>query len=195
MTASIVGLVAAYVAVTMLLISLNLVSLWRWWVKAGAIIATSIFFGVTYGSINGLMGWPTTQKPPERFNLISSRISEPDKRNHRPGHIYLWADELDTNNVPSGTPRNYEIPYTDALARKVSDAQEKRDRGMEVMGRIGDLQLQARKETNNDIKQGAMKQDKNQQSPASDTVPFKEEGSDLSFEDLPPVLLPDKDSL
>lgn len=160
MTASIVGLVAAYAAVTMLLISLNLVSLWRWWIKAAAIIATTIFFGVTYGAINGLMGWPTTQRPPERFNLISSRISEPDKRNHTPGHIYLWADQLDVNNVPSGTPRNYEIPYTDALARKVSDAQEKRDHGIEVMGRIGDLQLQARKETNNDIKQGAMRQDK-----------------------------------
>jgi hypothetical protein len=194
-TASIAGLVAAYVAVTMLLVSLNLVSLWRWWIKAAAIITTTIFFGITYGSINGLMGWPTTQKPPERFNLISSRISEPDKRKHTPGHIYLWADELDANNVPNGTPRNYEIPYSNALAHKVSDAQEKRDRGIEVMGRIGDLQLENRKDINTNTKQGSMRQDKNQQNSATDTVPFKEDGSDLSFEDLPPVLLPDKESL
>ena len=57
-------LVAAYGIVTMLLLSLNLTSLWRWWVKAGAIIVTTVFFGVTYLAINGLMGWPTTQKLP-----------------------------------------------------------------------------------------------------------------------------------
>jgi hypothetical protein len=193
--ASIASLVAAYGAVIMLLISLNLVSLWRWWIKAAAIVVTTIFFGITYGSLNGLMGWPTSQRPPERFNLISSHILEPDKRNHTPGHIYLWADELDRNNVPSGTPRNYQIPYSDALARKVSEAQERRDRGIEIMGRIGDLQLQDRKDINTDAKRGSMNQDKNQQGQAPDTVPFKEEGADLSFEDLPPVLLPDKDSL
>jgi hypothetical protein len=96
---SIIGLVVAYIAVTMLLISLNLTSLWRWWVKAAAVIVTTIFFGVTYSTINGLMGWPTTQKPPGRFNLISSRISEPDRRTHEPGHIYLWAAELDGNTA------------------------------------------------------------------------------------------------
>jgi hypothetical protein len=190
---SVIGLVGAYVAVAMLLVSLNLTSLWKWWIKAAAIVVTTIFFGVSYSTINGLMGWPTTEKPPGRFNLISSRIAEPDKRNHTPGHIYLWADEIDRNNIPVGVPRNYEIPYSDALARKVSDAQEKRDHGIDIMGRILDPKDQ--KELANESKQGAMRQDKNQQSPATDTVPFKEEGSDVSFEDLPPVLLPDKGPL
>ena len=193
MSSSVIGLVAAYIAVTMLLISLNLTSLWRWWIKAAAIVVTTIFFGVSYGAINGLMGWPTTQKPPGRFNLISSRITEPDKRTHEPGHIYLWADELDRNNIPMGIPRSYDIPYSDALARKVSDAQEKRDHGIDIMGRILDAQEQ--QDFTRNAKLGATRQDKNQQGPATDTVPFKEDGSDLSFEDLPPVLLPDKDPL
>jgi hypothetical protein len=190
----VVSLVAAYAALTMLLLSLNLTSLWRWWVKAAAIIVTTVFFGVTYSAVNGLMGWPTTQKTPERFSLISSRISEPDRHNHTPGHIYLWADALDENNVPSGVPRSYQLPYSDRLARKVSDAQEKRNQGIDVMGHIADDESKKRVEPRSGIKGGRMQDDKSHQSPATDTVAFKEDGSDLSFEDLPPILLPDKGS-
>ncbi len=195
MNTAVVGLVSAYAAVAMLLLSLNLTSLWRWWVKAAAITVTTVLFGVTYESVNGLMGWPTTQKPGGRFNLISAQISEPDRKNHTPGYIYLWADDLDGNNVPSGIPRSYQFPYTDALARKVADAQEKREHGIGVMGKLADVQAQPKDESGGEIKQGKMQDDKSQQSPATDTVPFKEDGSDLSFEDLPPVLLPDKGPL
>ncbi len=195
MNAPVAVLTAAYAAVAMLLLSLNLTSLWRWWVKAAAIIVTTIFFGVTYDAINGLMGWPTTQRPAGRFNFISSQIAEPDRRLRTPGYIYLWADDLDANNVPSGKPRSYQLPYTDALARKVADAQEKRDRGVGVMGKVADTDAQMRNEKSGDAKQGKMQNDKSRQSPATDTVPFKEDGSDLSFEDLPPVLLPEKDAM
>jgi hypothetical protein len=192
---SVIVLTVAYAGVAMLLVSLNLTSLWRWWIKAAAIIVTTIFFGLSYDAMNGLMGWPTTQKPVGRFNFISSQIAEPDRRTHAPGYIYLWADDLDANNVPSGKPRSYQLPYSDALAHKVADAQEKRDRGVGVMGKIADIDTEPRNEKSSNAKQGKMQDDKGQQSPATDTVPFKEDGSDLSFEDLPPVLLPDKDAL
>jgi hypothetical protein len=193
--ASVVSLVVAYAAVAMLLVSLNLTSLWRWWIKAAAIITTTIFFGVSYYAINGLMGWPTTQHPPGRFNLIASRITEPDRLHRTPGHIYLWAAELDANNVPSVTPRSYQLPYSDKLARKVSDAQEKRDHGIDIMGQITNPDAQQKKDPTSGSKGGSMQLDKSRQSPATDTVPFKEDGSDISFDDLPPVLLPDKDPL
>ncbi len=195
MSLPVAGLVAAYVVVTMLLLSLNLTSLWRWWVKAASIIITTVFFGVSYYAVNGLMGWPTPQKPPARFNLVSSRISEPDRRTNSPGHIYLWADEIDANNIPSGKPRSYQLTYSDALARKITGAQEKRDRGLDVMGQISDRQPKPGEEPRTDIKLGHMQNEQGQQSPATDTVPFKEDGSEISFEDLPPVLLPDKGPL
>jgi hypothetical protein len=191
---SVVGLVAAYGVVAMLLLSLNLTSLWRWWIKAAAIILTTVFFGVTYQAVSGLMGWPTTQKLPARFNLVSSVILEPDRRTNSPGHIYLWAAELDENNIPSGTPRSYQMAYSDALARKVVKAQEKHDRGQEVMGVISDRQVPTDTQPRSDIKSGRMQNDNGQQGPATDTVPIREDG-DLSFEDLPPVLLPDKGPL
>jgi hypothetical protein len=190
---SVVSLVAAYAAVTMLLLSLNLTSLWRWWIKAAAIIVTTVFFGVTYQGINGLMGWPTTQKVPYHFNLVSSRITEPDRLHRLPGFIYLWTEEIDNNNVPSGRPRGYQIPYSEMLARKVSDAQEKRNQGIEVMGRITDEQGDEDKKSKAGAQGGKMRDNQGQQAPATDTVPFQEDGSDVSFEDLPPVLLPPKE--
>ncbi len=194
MSVSVIGVVAAYGIVTMLLLSLNLTSLWRWWIKAGAIIVTTVFFGVTYLAINGLMGWPTTHKLPSRFNLVSSVVIEPDRRTNNPGHIYLWATEIDENNVPSGTPRSYQIGYTSSLARKIAGAQEKHDSGQEVMGVISDRQPSEDAEPRSDIKNGRM-QDNGQQAPATDTVSIKEEGDDIVFQDLPPVLLPDKEPL
>jgi hypothetical protein len=192
---SVVGVVAAYGIVTMLLLSLNLTSLWRWWVKAGAIILTTVFFGVTYLAISGLMGWPTTQKLPARFSLVSSVIIEPDRGSHSPGHIYLWATALDANNVPSDTPRSYQLGYTSNLARKITGAQEKHDSGQEVMGVISDREPSPDAEQRSDIKTGRMMDNNGQQSPATDTVTVKEEGDDIMFEDLPPVLLPDKGPL
>jgi hypothetical protein len=193
-TVASVGLTAAYVVLATLLLSLNLTSLWRWWIKAGAIVVTTVFFGVTYQSVDGLMGWPTTQKLPARFNLVSTVISEPDKKTNSPGGIYLWAEELDANNVPSGRPRSYELSYSDALARKVTSAQQKRDRGVDVMGRIYDNDPGRNEEPRSDIKMGEVRQN-DQENAAADTVPFMDDGARLGFEELPPVVLPDKGPL
>ncbi len=136
------GLSRRTLLVAVLLLSLNLTSLWRWWVKAAAIVVTISLFAVTYQGYHGLMGWPTTQKLPPRFSLVWTVISEPNKRANNPGSIYLWVDELDANNVPSGRPRSYQLAYSKGLARKISSAQEKRDHGQEVMGVATSQQVQ-----------------------------------------------------
>jgi len=192
MNLGVAGLIAAYAAIAILLLSLNLTSLWRWWVKAAAIVVTTAFFGLTYYSVINLLGWPTTHQTPARFSLVASRIAEPDKQTNTPGRIYLWAEELDENNIPSGRPRSYELAYSARLARKVNEAQEKRDQGQEVMGVLADRETDPSDQPRGDIKGGKMQNDNTGQTPAPDTVPFREDASDLSFEDLPPALLPDK---
>jgi hypothetical protein len=186
------GIVAAYVVLGVLLLSLNIASLWRWPVKAAAILVTAAFFAVSYHSINGLMGWPTAQPLPQRFSLAWSFVVEPDKKTNEPGHIYLWAQELDINNVPSTAPRAYQLPYTDLLARNVSHAQEMRDRGVDVMGHVYDHPAETA-EPRSDIKMGRM--GGTQEGGYVDAVPFREDGSRLGFEELPPVVLPDKGPL
>ena len=195
MNFAVVGLVAAYMAVVLLLLSLNLTSLWRWWVKAAAIVVTTVFFGVTYQTIHGLMGWPTTQRPPARFNLVSTHVSEPNKRAHNPGAIYLWAEELDVNNVPTGRPRSYQLSYSDALARKIAAIQEQRDQGIDVMGVVVDAKARPDADPKSDTKMGQMQINKGQQNAATDTVPFMDDGTRLGFQNLPPVLMPDKGPL
>jgi hypothetical protein len=187
---AVIGLVAAYIVLAVLLLSLNLTSFWRWWIKGAAIIVTTVFFGVTFQTLNGLMGWPTTQKLPTRFSLVWSLVVEPDKKTSNPGCIYVWAEELDDNNVPSNTPRSYQLPYSDALARKVAGAQEKRERGLEVMGFVEDARSR-QEELGKDIKIGQIERN-GEENAAADTVPFMDDGARLSFEELPPVILPDK---
>jgi hypothetical protein len=193
-TTAVIGLGAAYVVLAVLLLSLNLTSLWRWWIKAAAIIVTTAFFGVTFQAVNGLMGWPTTQKLPARFNLVWSLVVEPDKKYNDPGCIYLWAEELDANNIPSSRPRSYQLPYSDALARNIARAQEKRDRGVEVMGRVEDGRPPHPEELKSDIKMGRITNN-GEEIAAVDSVPFMDNDARLSFEELPPVILPDKGPL
>lgn len=188
-----VGLVVAYIVVAVLLLSLNLTSLWRWWVKAAAIVVTIAFFAVSYSSLQAMMGWPTFQKPPARFSLVWTMVSEPDKKTRNPGAIYLWADALDANNVPAGRPRSYQLPYSDALARRVAAAQEKREHGQDVMGTVSVSKPPPDAKPLSDIKMGQIQDDKKgDHNAAADTVPFMDDGTRLGFEDLPPVLLPNK---
>ena len=193
MSVSVAGLTVAYVVVAVLLLSLNLTSSWRWWVKAAAILVTTGFFAVTYLAVEGMTGWPTTQKLPPRFNLVWTRIVEPDRKNNDAGGIYIWAEELDQNNVPAGRPRSYQLPYSETMARKVAGAQERRDKGADVMGKFDDAP--PREETEGKtIKMGRIAKE-GEQNAATDTVPFREDAASLRFEDLPPVVLPDKGPL
>jgi hypothetical protein len=186
------GIIAAYVVLAVLLLSLNVVSLWRWQVKAAAILLTGAFFAVSYHSINGLMGWPTAQRLPARFSLAWSVVVEPDKKTNDPGHIYLWAQELDANNVANAAPRSYRLPYSDVLARNVSHAQEMRDKGVDVMGRVDDRGPETAEPRDN-IKMG--RAGVKGEGGYVDAVPFLEDGSRLEFQELPPVVLPDKGPL
>src|SRR5688572_24575527 len=87
--------VVVYVLIAVLLLSLNLTSRWRWWVKGGAIVLTTIFFSASYLAISSLLGWPTRDIMPARLSLVATRIVEPDAFTGSEGSIFLWAEALD----------------------------------------------------------------------------------------------------
>jgi hypothetical protein len=99
MTLPLIGVGLSYVVLAVLLLSLNLASRWHWGVKATAITVTTLFFGVSYASIAGLVGWPSEARVPEHFQLDWATVVEPDKLNGSPGSIYLWIEALDENNA------------------------------------------------------------------------------------------------
>ena len=119
MTLPLIGVGLSYVVLAVLLLSLNLASRWHWGIKAAAIAVTTVFFGVSYTSIAGLIGWPSQARVPAHFQLDWGTVVEPDKLNGTPGSIFLWLEALDEDNVPAGTPRAFRVAYSRELAARI----------------------------------------------------------------------------
>jgi hypothetical protein len=190
MAATIAAVVAGYVVVSLLLLSLNLTSRWAWPVKAGAIVVTTGFFAWSYLAISGMLGWATTAPLPERFQLVWAKVVEPDKLRSDPGVVYMWVEALDENNVPSDRPRAFRLPYSDELADLVAGAQKEREQGIDVAGTVeyGE-EVEDTRARMGEIEEGS------EQTSRMDTVPFMDEAMRITFQDLPPVVLPDKPPL
>lgn len=192
------GTIAIYLVLAVLLLSLNIFSLWRWWVKAAAIIVTAACVVVAYFTISAMIGWPSVMALPQRFNLVATRIIEPDRATGAPGHVYLWVEELNANYVPVTAPRGYEMPYSAHLADDTQDAQSKINSGQKVLGQSGGT------EAADGTRAGVGKPGDEQgqmggnigngtqatgQSAEAEIVP---DAAQLTFSDMPAVTLPDK---
>src|ERR1700730_16493910 len=118
MTTTLIAISAAYVVMGVLLLTVGLTSHIRWWLKAAVITLTSVFFIEAFFATKGLLGWPGGGRLPARFQLLWTRVVEPDPKLHDAGSIFLWVEEVDDNNVPVGTPRSYRLAYSKALAEK-----------------------------------------------------------------------------
>ena len=104
-------------------------------VKIAAILAASIFYVVVFFATQGLLGWSAPVAVPARFQVLWTRVIEPNPARQEPGAIHLWLEELDEANLPSGVPRAYLLPYSAALAQRVSAAQEEIEKGHPQGGR------------------------------------------------------------
>ncbi|HEY6116030.1 MAG TPA: hypothetical protein VI172_08735, partial [Candidatus Dormibacteraeota bacterium] len=78
MTSTVVAISLGYAALAVLLLGLGLEARLRWWIKAGAIVVTSAFMIIVFYGTNGLLGWPARGALPPRFQLLWSRVVEPD---------------------------------------------------------------------------------------------------------------------
>jgi hypothetical protein len=134
MTGPLVAIVLCYGLLGLLLLSLNLASLWHWWVKAGAIVVTILACGAGYFAIGGLLGWPSAGALPARFSLLAARVVEPNAALAQTGHIYFWVEEIDDDQLPIAPPRAFEVPFDPNLFTKVAEAQQILDEGGSVLG-------------------------------------------------------------
>ena len=136
------GLIASYVALGIVLLSLHVYSNWSPWIKAAATLLLTLFFAVTYRSYPGILGWPvSTERLPARLYLIGLETAEPDQ-------IYLWGRDLG-NGVGYQRPRAYELPYSKSLHEKASEAGKKLRRGLRVIVELeplGDMTLKTNAE-------------------------------------------------
>jgi len=193
-----VATVGVYIVLALLLLSLNIFSLWKWWVKAGAIVVTTVCFVVAYLAISSMIGWPSRSSLPARFSVLATRIEEPNRLTGSAGHIYLWVEEINANAVPDSPPRGYELPYTPKLADDTDAAQKKINSGEQVMGqsKAGDgKKADNAPDSNNDLAGANMSGKQGQgtqlagQSVAAETIG---EAQVVVFSNMPAVTLPDK---
>jgi hypothetical protein len=140
MTGTVLAISAAYVVIGVLLLNMGLSSRFRWWIKAMAVVVTCGFFIEVFFSTKSLLGWPGTGALPPRFQLLWTRVVEPDPKISDPGAIYLWVEELDENNVPSGTPRSYRLRYTPPLADRSLKARDEIMAGNPQEGTANDME-------------------------------------------------------
>src|SRR5258705_6368317 len=124
MTGTLLAISAAYVVLAVVVLSMGLTSRFAWWVKASAIVVSSVFFIEVFFASKSLLGWPGNGALPPKFQLLWSRVVEPDPKIGSRGAIYLWVEEVDENNVPSGMPRAYRLPYSLKLADRTLKARD-----------------------------------------------------------------------
>lgn len=139
MTTTVLAISAAYVVLGVLLLTLGLGSRFAWWIKAAAIVVTSVFFVEMFFATKDLLGWPRNGQLPARFQLLWVRVIEPDLKSSNPGAIYLWIEEVDENNVPDGVPRSYRVPFSRPLADRAAKARDEIMSGKPQQGLAQDL--------------------------------------------------------
>jgi hypothetical protein len=115
--------------------------------KAFATLATAALIPWTYHAIGELRGLPTDSEPPAYFKLHWARVVEPNLLMKEKGHIFLWLEELDDKNFPSGVPRAYGLAYDPELVKKVEVAMGKIKDGDEIAGSISDEPTQEMSDT------------------------------------------------
>lgn len=193
----IAGAVALFLVLVILLLSLNLASLWKWWVKAGAIVITLSGIVVLYFVFTGVIGWASTGAMPARFSLLATRIVEPDKLTGAPGHIYLWVEEVDDRQIVIGPPRAFEVPYKVEIATDVATAQAKIEGGGKVLGEFAATGSEEANAAQTAQEKGSGEVDigptaEGQSSGGGEGAESIGDTGALSFSDMPPVDLPDK---
>jgi hypothetical protein len=133
-TGAVLGLVASYAALAVLLLSLNLRSAWHWTIKAVAIALTAGFFVVAFVAIEELLGWPTEARPPAQFQLHAALVLEPNRGAGSAGAIYLWLSPRNAEGSVTGPPRAHALPYSRALHEQTARAQARLQDGRPVEG-------------------------------------------------------------
>ena len=133
MALGITGIIAAYILLALLLLSINLYSKWSWQVKAATIVLTSVFYVVTYYSLPALLGWPTSQNPPSQFRLLAAHVIQPDKEKNTSGTVYLWLSKI-INMTELSEPRAYEFDYSTELHEKIINVNAKLDKNIAQIG-------------------------------------------------------------
>jgi hypothetical protein len=136
MTYTIFILTAAFALVASLLTYLLLLSRLHWVFKTMATAATVALVPLTFHGVGELRGLPSDGPIPSNFILLWAQVVEPNLLQGERGRVFLWLQTLDSENYPVGLPRAYQLPYSDDLKFKLSEAIGDIALGEQVQGTV-----------------------------------------------------------
>lgn len=128
-------LVLVYALLAFLLLCLLLATRWHWMVKAGAVVVVTGFYALSHQVLQGIAGWPSDDRLPERFVLLSAVFDEPSPGRGHKGAIYIWVNPMQ-DNKPLEMPRVHRLPYEKDLQRILADGVKKARDGNTQMGSL-----------------------------------------------------------
>ena len=73
MNSEVILIITGYILIGFLLLLFNLRTNIHWILKSSMIVVTALFYIFTYNSFQGSLSWPSSEKLPERFRLISAQ--------------------------------------------------------------------------------------------------------------------------
>lgn len=161
-----IALVLVFIFQIVLLLELLIWSRWHWMVKAITTVMAGVIFSLTYFAILNMQGWPTSDVPAERFELISFYVANPNPNIGKEGFITVWILDLEDTSAEK-RPRAHIFEYNKKLHRQLQ------------------LAMQQGTETGNPVT-GAIRRRKGDRPPVDSTL------DDLQFYDLPIPKLPSK---
>lgn len=194
MTLTILLLAGAYALVAVLLMMILLATRAHVALKALATLAVAGLIPWTYHAIGELRGLPTDGMPPPRFKLHWARVVEPNLLMKEKGHVFLWLEELDEQNFPTGLPRAYALAYDPDLVKKVEVAMGKIQDGEEVAGTITEATTEETGDTAEDLAED-LAAGVRPTGPSSSAVGeryFQFDAESLTFGEAPAPITPEK---
>lgn len=194
MTVTILLLAGAYAIVAAILLLILLVARLPLALKGLATLAVAALIPWTYHAIGELRGLPTDSAPPARFMLHWARVVEPNLLMKEKGHVFLWLEELDEQNFPTGLPRAYALAYDPELVKKVEVAMGKIKEGEEVAGTITEQPTEEMGDTAENLAE-KVAEGARPSGPSSSEVGdryFEFDSSMLTFDEAPAPVTPDK---
>lgn len=132
MILSIMGLLAGFILVLLLVAYLVLKTQLAIMVKLLVVCMVTVFYWVQYQSLIQYTGWPTTAALPRNFILIASEVHEPDPHKGDAGVMYWWIRE---SGNPDQPPRVYQLPYRAELHQKAEQVVTEQKQGAQYLGK------------------------------------------------------------
>ncbi len=129
---AILGLMAGFVVVLVLLYVLLLKTRLAVGYKVLALVVCTVFYWVQYQSLHQYTGWPSTDKLPDEFILIATDIHEPNKKTGQTGVMYWWVRDSDKAEQ---LPRVYQLPYQAQLHKKTEQVLKEQKQGGQYLGK------------------------------------------------------------